>query len=139
MSPRAVEMPAVADYRRSLMITRDYFPPQVGGISTMMAEIAARLGPQRISCLVGAPGAPLQLAAAAGHAAVRVHRSAWPFARNRLAKLAALGTVWPKVLWRERPHVLQFATCDDAYWGSYLRRLLGLPFIVYAHGNDILA
>ena len=121
------------------MVTRDYFPPQVGGISTMMAEIAARLGPQRVSCLVGAPGASLQLAAAAGDVPVRVYRSAWPFSRNRLVKLAALGTVWANVLLRERPDVLQFATCDDAYWGSYLHRLLGLPFIVYAHGNDILA
>ena len=41
---------------RSLLISGSYFPPQVGGISTMMAEICAGLGEERVAVLTGVRG-----------------------------------------------------------------------------------
>jgi len=49
-----------------------------------------------------------------------------------------LGKTLSKIMVRERPKVMQFATVYDATLGLYMRRYLGLPFIVYAHGNEIL-
>jgi phosphatidylinositol alpha-1,6-mannosyltransferase len=39
---------------------------------------------------------------------------------------------------RERPQVVQLATAYDGYMGLWLRRWLNLPFVVYAHGNEVL-
>jgi len=39
---------------------------------------------------------------------------------------------------RDRPRVVQLATCDEGYLGLQLLRWFKLPFIVYAHGNEIL-
>jgi phosphatidylinositol alpha-1,6-mannosyltransferase len=123
---------------RSLLVTRDYFPPQVGGISTMMWELCAHLGPERVSCLVGLLP-PKLVDSSMPESDITIHRSHLPFARSPLCKLAALATTWPRVLLPNRPDLLQFATCDDAYWGIWLRRMLGLPYVVYAHGNDVLS
>lgn len=121
---------------RSLLVTRDYFPPHVGGISTMMWRICEQLGPQRMSCLVGTPGPGSAAVVSPG---VTVYRSDLPFSRNVFSKLASLATTWPRVLSSGPFNVLQFATCEDAYWGRYINRVMGIPFVVYAHGNEILA
>jgi phosphatidylinositol alpha-1,6-mannosyltransferase len=120
---------------RSLVVTRDYFPPQVGGISTMMWRICEQLGPQRVSCLVGnlPPGCD------AVPSSVPVHRADLPFSTNLVSKLVSLAATWPRVLLSGQINVLQFATCEDAYWGTYFNRMMGLPFVVYAHGNEILS
>ena len=41
-------------------------------------------------------------------------------------------------LLRERPRVVQLAMADDSYLGLLLQRWFGLPFVVYAYGNEIL-
>lgn len=104
----------------------------------MMWELCAHLGPERVSCLIGSlPAALSEVRMPASN--IAVHRAHLPFARSPLCKLASLAFTWPHVLTRSRPNILQFATCDDAYWGTWLRRWLGLPFVVYAHGNDVLS
>jgi phosphatidylinositol alpha-1,6-mannosyltransferase len=123
---------------RSLLVTRDYFPPQVGGIATMMWEICEGLGPERVSCLVGnVPGASGD--SVLPPSSVRVYRSDLPFSRRLPTKFASLLATWPRVLIPSRINVLQFATCDDAYWGTYFHRMTGLKFAVYAHGNEVLS
>jgi phosphatidyl-myo-inositol dimannoside synthase len=120
---------------RSLLVTRDYFPPQVGGISTMMWRICEQLGPQRVSCLVGnlPPGCD------AVPSSVPVYRADLPFSRNLVSKLISFAATWPRVLLPGSSNLLQFATCEDAYWGTYFNRMTGMPFVVYAHGNEILS
>lgn len=120
---------------RSLLVTRDYFPPQVGGISTMMWRICEQLGPERVSCLVGnlPPGSD------AVPSSVPVYRADLPFSPNVISKLISLAATWPRVLLPGQCNVLQFATCEDAYWGTYFNRMTGMPFVVYAHGNEILS
>ncbi len=120
---------------RSLLVTRDYFPPQVGGISTMMWRICEQLGPQRVSCLVG----NLPQGCDAVPASVPVYRADLPFSRNLVSKLISLAATWPRVMLAGQTNVLQFATCEDAYWGTYFNRMTGMPFVVYAHGNEILS
>jgi phosphatidylinositol alpha-1,6-mannosyltransferase len=35
--------------------------------------------------------------------------------------------------------LIQLATCEEGYIGLHLSRLLRLPFVIYAHGNEVLA
>jgi len=44
-----------------------------------------------------------------------------------------------EVLLREKPNVLQFATTQDTAAAWWTHRVVGLPYIIYAHGNDILS
>jgi phosphatidyl-myo-inositol dimannoside synthase len=132
----ATDAPLRASASRSLLVTRHYYPPQVGGISTMMWRICEQLGPLRLSCLVGE--VPVG-SSKCMPSSVPVYRSHLPFSRNLILKSMSLVATWPRVLMSERPNVLQFATCEDAYWGTYFRRTSGMPFVVYAHGNEILS
>ncbi len=49
-----------------------------------------------------------------------------------------MATAVLQILLRERPNVVQIATTQDGYVGLWLHRRFGLPYIVYAHGNEIL-
>lgn len=40
---------------------------------------------------------------------------------------------------RDRPRVVQLSTCNEGFLGLQLQRWFKLPFVVYAHGNEILA
>jgi len=40
---------------------------------------------------------------------------------------------------RDRPRVVQLSTCDEGYLALQLQRWFRLPFVIYAHGNEILA
>lgn len=120
---------------KSLLVSSVYFPPQTGGISQLMAGLAAALGPSEVCCLTGAPTGlqPGPNAAAPG-----VYRRPRAFAGPRLLRSAALGGALCEVLLRERPRLVQIAHAFDGYVGLHLERWLHLPFIVYAHGNEIL-
>jgi phosphatidylinositol alpha-1,6-mannosyltransferase len=121
---------------KSLLVVRDYFPPQVGGISKMMASVCQLLGAENISCATAAPGAS-SLLDGAGQP-INVHYVPSLFAPGRARMLSSLVLVWPRLLLRERPQLLQFATCQDAYWGLALHKTLRMPFVIYAHGNEVL-
>jgi glycosyl transferase family 4 len=44
-----------------------------------------------------------------------------------------------EIVLRERPQAVQLATTtSEGYFGLWLRRWLGLPFFIYAHGNEVL-
>ena len=119
---------------RSLLISGSYFPPQVGGISTMMAEICAGLGEERVAVLTGVRGklddARLER--------IRIYRTDVALrprsATATLCLIAKLGLALAK----ERPAVLQFATLEDAYLAYWTRRALGVKHIFYTHGNELL-
>jgi hypothetical protein len=40
---------------------------------------------------------------------------------------------------RERPRVVILGSLDDSGFGVWLHRWLRLPFVVFAHGNEVLA
>lgn len=119
---------------RSLLVSGTYFPPQVGGISRMMAEACRHLGPDQVAAVTGQEGAdPVPCLSG-----VAVFRHPAAFDQDNRAHLLHLGALLARALWWRRPQVLQFATADDAWIGWYTRRLTRLPHVIYAHGNEIL-
>jgi phosphatidyl-myo-inositol dimannoside synthase len=119
---------------KSLLVSSVYFPPQVGGISAMMAALFEQLGPERACCLTGAPAPSTETD---GHGG-RVYRRPAAFRPPRSRKAVAWGLALAEIMARDRPRATQIATIDDGHLGMWLRRWLHLPFLVYAHGNEIL-
>ncbi len=119
---------------KSLLISNAYFPPQVGGISAMMAALVQHLGPARVCCLTGVPGSRVASGEQIGH----VYRRPAAFRLPRWRKAAAWGLALSEIMVRERPRAVQIAIIDDGHLGVWLKRWLHLPFLVYAHGNDIM-
>jgi phosphatidylinositol alpha-1,6-mannosyltransferase len=68
----------------------------------------------------------------------RVYRRPAAFSGRPYVQAAALVAAVSEIVLRERPRVVQVATAYDGYIGILLRRWLRLPFIVYAHGNEVL-
>ena len=116
---------------RSLLISHQYFPPQRGGISNMMASIAEALGPDRICCLTGV-SASENLASP-----FAVYRRPRAFSKARIEEAIALGLTFAEIAIRHRPQAVQLATVGEGYLGLFLKRRFDLPYVVYAHGNEI--
>jgi phosphatidylinositol alpha-1,6-mannosyltransferase len=121
---------------KTLLISRDYFPPQVGGISSMMACLAAEFGPTRICCLTGYRG-PKYYRTAQGD--IRVYRRPSVFHWPNSLQALAIAETFAEIAAVHGPRTVQLATCSDGYLGMWGKKVLGLPFVVYAHGNEILA
>ena len=125
----------IRETTRSLLISRSYYPPQVGGISTMMAEVCSYLGARRVAVLTGVAGPVDDIRLAD----VRVHRIAGTQRQQSWAATGQLAASLGLALARERPAVLQYATLDDALMAHWTHRALGYKHILYAHGNEILS
>jgi len=120
---------------KSVLVTPKYFPPQVGGISHMMWEICRALGPREVCALTAQRGdAPL----AGGAEAVRVYRRPLAFSNGPKLQALGLGAAAVEIGLRERPRLIQLATCEEGYLALHLARLLRMPFVIYAHGNEVL-
>src|SRR6266850_1262180 len=113
---------------KSLLISSTYFPPQTGGISRMMEEICVALGPKRVSCFTGVPEAQEN---SPRLASIRVYRRPSAFTGNQFMHALALACSFSEIAVRDRPRVVQLATCDDGYLGLLLQRWFKLPFVVY--------
>jgi phosphatidylinositol alpha-1,6-mannosyltransferase len=100
----------------------------------MMAALVQHLGPARVCCLTGVPGSRV----ASGEKIGGVYRRPAAFRRPRWRKAAAWGLALTEIMARERPRAVQIGIIDDGHLGVWLKRWLRLPFLVYAHGNDIL-
>lgn len=120
---------------KSVLISCDYFPPQIGGISYFIAAVASALGPDRVCCLTA-----VRENGAARHdrRGPRVYRRPLAFARAKPIQAVGWGATIAEIMARERPQVVQLATAYEGYLGLWLRRRFRLPFVVYAHGNEIL-
>jgi phosphatidylinositol alpha-1,6-mannosyltransferase len=117
---------------KSLLISGVYFPPQVGGISRMMERFAFALGGKRLCCLTGAAGDPGRVGGA------RVYRSPTLFSdRPKFLRAVAWGRNLGAILLAERPRTVLLATVEDGPYGLWIRRWLGIPYVVFAHGNEI--
>ena len=120
---------------RSLLISGSYFPPQVGGISTMMAEICKELGERRVAVLTGVK----ERAEEPALGRVRIHRMDAELPSRSSIGTFRLITSLGLALVRERPSVLQYATLEDAYLAYWTHKALRIPHVMYAHGNELLA
>ena len=120
---------------KSLLVSSTYFPPKIGGIAEVMGAIASALGPDRVCCLTG-----VRADGGAGKENVgpRVYRRPRAFARDKYVQAMGWGAAITQIMIRERPRVVQLATAYEGYLGLWLRQWLKLPYVVYAHGNEIL-
>jgi phosphatidylinositol alpha-1,6-mannosyltransferase len=121
---------------KSLLISSIYFPPEVGGISQFMAGIASALGPEQVCCLTSVPGND---GGVRENCWPRVYRRPAAFSKSNYFQAVGWGMTITEIMLRERPKVVQLATTGEGYLGLWLREWLKLPFVVYAHGNEILA
>jgi phosphatidylinositol alpha-1,6-mannosyltransferase len=120
----------------SVLVSRAYFPPQVGGISYLMAEICAHLAPDAVSVLTAVAGAAT---GGDGPTGVRVYRRPRTFEDTSVLHRFWMTLAFAELALRERPRLLQFATIEDADTAWWAHRLLRLPYVIYAHGNEILS
>ena len=120
---------------KSLLVSSIYFPPQVGGISKYMASVVKYLGPEEICCLTGVQ---VNNRRTDNDFKARIYRRPRAFTNTSSIQALTMGAAAIEVLIRERPHIVQLATAFDGYLGLQLHRWFGLPFVIYAHGNDIL-
>jgi phosphatidyl-myo-inositol dimannoside synthase len=119
---------------KSLLVSRQYFPPQTGGISHLMYGIARALGPARVACLTAVPGSRFP-----GGSGPRVYRRPAAFSGGKLRQALRLGATLAEIMLRERFRMLQLATTAEGYLALRLYARVGMPFVLYAHGNEILA
>jgi phosphatidylinositol alpha-1,6-mannosyltransferase len=69
----------------------------------------------------------------------RVYRSPAAFhGASRAVRAGAWGRLLGSIALQERPRAALLATVDDGPYGLRVRRWLRLPYVVYAHGNEIL-
>jgi len=102
----------------------------------MMWEICSALGPERVAALTAVPG---EASLSSHEGAIRIYRDARLFEGSSRSCAWHLARLWPRIWMESRPQLLQFATCGDAmFLGYWLNRLLRLPFVIYAHGNELL-
>lgn len=120
---------------KSLLISSAYFPPQTGGISNFMGSVCTSLGRAEVCCLTSVPVKNEHRVNGSGP---KVYRRPAAFAKKWVVQAPALGMTFLEILTRERPNVVQIATTYEGYIGLWLRKRLGLPYVVYAHGNEIL-
>lgn len=120
---------------KSLLISSAYFPPQTGGISRYMASVCSTLGGEEMCCLTGVSSNDRDRKNGSWP---RVYRRPSAFAKARHVQAPSLGVSVVQILLRERPDVVQIATADDGYIGLWLRKQFQLPYVIYAHGNEIL-
>lgn len=121
---------------KSLVISSLYFPPQVGGISRIMECLAKALGRDRICCLTGVSAGAGTVGSGGGP---RVYRFPTVFSdRGKAIRAVAWSWAVSSIMIRDRPRAVLLGTVGDGRYGLWLRRWLGLPYVIYTHGNEIL-
>ena len=120
---------------KSLLVSNRYFPPQAGGISHFMASVASALGPEQVCCLTSVPS---KLDRSVEDVGVRVYRRPAAFSDTTSVQAINLGLALSQIMLIERPQIIQLAMAYEGFIGLWLRRWLRLPFVIYAHGNEVL-
>ena len=120
---------------KSLLVSNRYFPPQAGGISRFMGSVASALGPEQVCCLTSVPS---KLDRRVEDVGVRVYRRPAAFSDTTSVQAISLALALSQIMLIERPQIIQLAMAYEGFIGLWLRRWLRLPFVIYAHGNEIL-
>jgi phosphatidylinositol alpha-1,6-mannosyltransferase len=102
----------------------------------MMERLVAHAASPDLRCVVGTPGAS-QVETMQGRA--RVYRASAAF--RLLTPFDSVVMIGLLAALKRRYHVraLILATSAEGHVGLLARRVLGLPFIMFAHGNEILS
>ena len=120
---------------KSLLISSIYYPPDVGGISQYMSSMVSALGPDRVCCLTG-------VRAQGDHqkkkSTVGLYRRPLAFAKSKPLQAVGWAAAMAEIVIRERPQAVQLATLYEGYLGLWMRKWMRTPYVVYAHGNEVL-
>ena len=135
-APETCEAPAALAFPSTLLVARDYFPPQIGGISTMMERLVMHAASPNLRCLVGIPGAT-HIETTQGRA--RVYRASAAFRLFTPFDYVVMAALLAALKRRHQIRTLILATITEGHIGLLARSALGLPFIMFAHGNEILS
>lgn len=122
-------------HAKSLLVSNMYFPPRAGGISRFMGSVASLLGPDHVCCLTSVPSNP---GTRKDNLGIRVYRRPAAFSKKTSVQAISLALTISQIMLVERPQIIQLAMVYDGFIGLWLQRWLRLPFVVYAHGNEIL-
>lgn len=116
--------------RRTLFVTQD-FPPDRGGIARLYAELCARIPGIEVSTVAGGD-------AVVGD--VPIHRMSFPFRGAHRPINILRWARWTRRYVEARGiSLLHVGNIRPAgYVAALLRRQIGLPYIVYVHGKDLL-
>ena len=116
------------------LLISTYFPPDKGGIATLMASIAGSLSGTGVACLTDVRadvhqdrGRPY-----------RVYRRPSLFHGRKYIQAPALIFTMGRILWQQKPKINILASIQEGYLGLWLKRWFKIPYVVYAHGNEIL-
>jgi phosphatidylinositol alpha-1,6-mannosyltransferase len=101
-----------------------------------MGEVASALGPRRVCCLTSVPSDGVETKIEAQ--GIRVYRSPAAFSDVAAVQVMGLGMTLSRIMLRDRPQVIQLAMAYEGFLGLWTERFLRLPFVIYAHGNEIL-
>lgn len=102
----------------------------------MMERLVVHAASPKLRCLVGMPGAT-HLETMQGRA--RVYRTSAAFRLLTPFDSVVMGGLLTALKLRHQVRALILATNAEGHVGLLARRALGLPFIMFAHGNEILA
>jgi len=101
-----------------------------------MARVMTEVAPSEICCLAGCRGDAF---IATHNGPARVYRSALPFRLPTPFDTVVLATALSAIKLRRRTRALILATIGEGYIGLLAQHLFGLPFVVFAHGNEVLS
>jgi phosphatidylinositol alpha-1,6-mannosyltransferase len=100
-----------------------------------MASIVSALGPDQVCCLTGAPLGENDICK---NFQPKVYRRPGAYSGRAYLQKLRWGAAISEIMIRERPKIVQLSTAYEGFQGLWLRRWLKLPFVIYAHGNEIL-
>ena len=100
-----------------------------------MSSMVSALGPDRVCCLTGvrAQGDQQEQRPVAS-----LYRRPLAFAKPKYLQAVGWAAAVAEIMVRERPQAVQLATLYEGYLGLWMRKWMGTPYVIYAHGNEIL-
>ena len=128
-------IPEARSSMKSLLISSGYYPPNVGGISHFMSSMVSALGPNRVCCLTGVRAQGDQQA---DRPTAGLYRRPLAFAKPKYVQAVGWVAAMAEIMVRERPQAVQLATVYEGHFGLWMQKWMQRPYVIYAHGNEIL-
>jgi len=119
---------------KTLLIARDYFPPQIGGISRWLFDVCINLPKEEVICFLSS-----HICRNKDIYPFKVYRSRYFSAKSSyFGEMCTLSKLF-YILIKEKIKIIQFETVYVSYLALYLKNFYSCPYIIYAHGNEILS
>lgn len=100
-----------------------------------MSSVVSALGPNRVCCLTGVRA---QGDRQADRSTAAVYRRPLAFAESKPVQAAGWAAAMAEIMVRECPQAVQLATVYEGHFGLWMRKWMQRPYVIYAHGNEIL-